>query len=48
MIKKHLLFLVSIVYKTVKLSVILHYPASLALLQNMTFSTAGNFRLGIA
>lgn len=47
MIRKHLLFLVSIVCKTVQLFVILHYPASLATLQNTIFSTAVNFRLGI-
>lgn len=48
MIRKHLLFLVSIVDKMVKRIVVLHYPAFLATLQNMIFSTAVNFRLGIA
>lgn len=47
MIRKHSLLLVSIVYKPVKLLVILHYRASLAILQNTVFSTAVNFRLGI-
>lgn len=47
MVRKHLLFLVSIVYKTVQLIVILHHPASLATLQNTIFSRAVNFRLGI-